>query len=334
MKEMNMKRILLTTLLLILVLSACAPAATPAVPAPPTVDEVRLPVGYVPNIQFAPLYVAIDKGYFKDAGIDLTLDYSMESDNVALVGAGQISFAVVSGEQVLLGRGQDLPVVYVMAWYQQFPVGLAAKTSEKIAKPADLKGKKIGLPGLYGASYIGLRALLQAGGLTEQDVTLDSIGYNQVEALTAGQEQAIVVYVTNEPVQLKDQGMEISVLKVADYLPLVANGLITNEKTLKEKPDLVRRMNAAIMKGIQDTVSNPDEAYQISTKYVENLQNADTKVQKEILAASIDLWKVDLKGVSDPAAWKNTEKILLDMGLLKKELDTSKAYTNDYLPAK
>ena len=63
-----------------------------------------------------------------------------------------------------------------------------------------MKGKHIGLPGLFGASYIGLRALLIAGGLKESDVTLDAIGYNQVASLVADQEQAVVVYTNNEPI--------------------------------------------------------------------------------------------------------------------------------------
>jgi NitT/TauT family transport system substrate-binding protein len=316
---------------LLLLLAACAPNPVPA-SVTNELTKIRLPVGYIPNIQFAPLYVAMEKGYYRQAGLEVSLDYSFETDGVALVGANNLQFSVASGEQVLLGRAQDLPVTYVLAWYQQFPVGVVANTKEGIRQPADLKGKKIGIPGLYGASYIGFRALLDAAGVKESDVTLDSIGFNQVEALLAGREQAAVIYVPNEPVQLKARGFPVDVIRVADSVQLVSNGLITNEITMKEKPELVKRMVQATLKGIQDTLANPDEAYEISKKYIEGLSKDDPLVQKQILAASMELWKGPKLGLSDAKAWENMQAILLKMNLLKAPLDLSKAYTNAFLP--
>jgi NitT/TauT family transport system substrate-binding protein len=176
--------------------------------------------------------------------------------------------------------------------------------------------------------------MLDAGGLKESDVTLDSIGFNQVAALVAGQEQAAVVYVTNEPIQLKAKGYDVNLLRVADSLQLVSNGMITNEKTLKENPDLVKRMVAATLQGITYASAHPEEAFQISKKYVENLSKTDPAVQQQVLATTISLWQLDQPGYSDPQAWKNMQDILLKMGLLKKSLDLSQAFSNAYLPAK
>jgi len=318
--------LLILTILAIL-LSACSPTSAQE----QELVHVRLPVGYIPNIQFAPLYVAVDKGYYREAGIEVEFDYSFETDATTLVGANELQFAVVSGEQVLLARAQGLPVVYVMTWYEDYPVAVAAKAEQNIQQPADLAGKRIGLPGLYGANYIGLRALLDTAGLSESDVTLDSIGFTQVESLAADRDEAVAIYTANEPVQLRAQGFDIDVIPVSDYVELASNGLISNETTIQENPDLVRRMVEATQKGIVYTAENPDESYEISKKYVEALAQADETAQKETLDISISLWQTEPPGQIDPQSWENMHQVLLDMGLLKQPVDLEKAYTNEFV---
>ena len=311
-------------------LAACAPGG--ALPPSGELKMVSLPVGYIPNVQFAPLYVAIEKGFYREAGLDVTIDYNMEIDSVALVGADELQFAIVSGEQVPLGRAQGLPVVSVMTWYQQYPVGVVSLAEKNIQTPADLRGRKVGIPGLYGASYIGFMALLDAAGLQSGEVTLDSIGFTQVEALLDGLEDAVVVYIANEPIKLRAEGYQVNVIKVSDWLALVGNGLITNQATIASSPDLVRAMVKATLQGIQYTIDNPDEAYEICKKHVEALSSADEVVQRQVLAESIELWRTEQYGYSEVDAWQNMHDLLLQMGLLTQPLDVSQCFTNEFLP--
>jgi len=331
-----MKRSVIFVLLLVLLVTVgCAAKPVTGSTQAPTVANpvtVKLPLGYIPNVQFAPLYVAIEKGFYKDAGITIDLDYSMENDNAVLLANDNIQFAILSGEQVLLARDKEMPLVYVMAWYQQYPVGIVSKSSSNINTVADLQGKKIGLPGLYGASYIGAIALLDSVGLAESDVTLDSIGYNQVEVLMSDRVDAAVVYAANEPVQLNALGQEVTLLKVSDAVDLVANGLVTNEKTLSENPELVKAMIHATLQGIEYTIGHPDEAFEISKKYVENLASADQEIQMQVLLNSIEQWKADRLGFSQPEAWSNMQRILTQMKLVTNPINVEDCFTNELLP--
>ena len=331
-----MKRILIIALC-IAWLAACGSAggktvgSSTATPDQWPVETIRLPMGYIPNVQFAPFYVAADKGYFREEGIEIAFDYKFETDGVALVGAGELPFAMVSGEQVPLARAQGLPVVYAMAWWHGYPVAVAALEESGIRTTADLKGKRVGIPVLSGASYVGLRALLHSAGVAEEEIILDVVGYNQVEVLVAGQIDAAVVYANNEPIQLAERGYQVNVIRVADFVDLASNGLLTNEKTISGNPDLVRRMIRAVLRAVQDVIADPDAAYALCRKYVEGLAENDP-IQKKVLQATLEFWKTDKPGVSELAAWRNMDSTLRSMGLLSEPLDVSKAFTNDLLP--
>jgi NitT/TauT family transport system substrate-binding protein len=296
------------------------------------IQDIRLILPFRPDVQFAPFYVAKERGYFSEEGLNVSFEHFPENDALTLVGNGEAPFAVVSGEQVLLARAQDIPVVYFLAWWQDYPVAVAYPVESDIESVEDLVGKKIGIPGLYGASYIGLRALLSATGISEADFNLDSIGYNQVEAMLAGQEDAIVVYANNEPVQLEAQNFPVSLFKVADFVHLTSNGLITSENMLSNHPELVRSMVAATLKGIEDTIEDPEAAFEISKDFVEGLDQADQAVMLRVLVESIQFWHTNQLGMSNPEAWENMDRILTEMGLLESELDPQEAFTNEFLP--
>jgi NitT/TauT family transport system substrate-binding protein len=310
----RLKRLALICALAVVGVLVVACGATQAEPA--ELRTIRLPMGYIADPQYAPLYVAVDKGYFAEEGLALEFDYSFETDGIALVGAGELPFALVSGEQAVLARAEGLPVTYVMQWFQQYPITVVSKEAAGIEAPEDLRGRTVGVPGFFGASYVGLVGLLSANGLTLDDINAAEIGFNQVESLLTDQSEAVVVYSNNEPVRLAEQGEAINAIAVADYIDLVGNGLLTNEQTMAEEPELVRGFIRAFLRGLDDTLADPDEAYEISKKFVEGLDDS----RMGVLNASIELWRAEEPGLSDPAAWTRTHDLLLEMGLLDAPL--------------
>jgi NitT/TauT family transport system substrate-binding protein len=285
-------------------------------------------MGYIPDPQYAPFYVALDKGYFREAGFEVEFDYSFETDGVALVGAGELPFAIVSGDQVILARAQEVPVVYVMEWFQRFPIAVISKAAAGIERPEDLAGREVGLPGFFGASYVGYAGLLGAAGLTEDQVNANDIGFTQVETLLADQAEAVVGYANNEPLQLEALGEEINVIYVADAVDMVANGLITNEQLIADDPDQVRRFVEATLKGLADTLADPQEAFEISKKYVEGLEDG----RYGVLEASLPLWQADEPGVTELASWQRTQDALLAIGFLDAPLDDlAAAFSNAFV---
>lgn len=322
------KNILLLIVLIILpVISACNTETTG------DLEEITFNLTYVPNVQFAPVYVAMEKGFFEDEGLELKLSYGNEADMVALVGSNHQQFMVASGEQVLLSREQGLPVVSVANWYKDYPVGVFALKESGITTPADLAGKDIGLPGLYGANYIGIEALIAQSGISQENYNLVSIGFTQVESLVSGTVDAVVGYLANELVQLEARGYEVNVIAVQDYIELVGNCLVTNETSIENNPELVSKMVRAFRKGLEYTAVNPEEAWTISQKYVDNLTEEVAPIQKKVLSESIYLWQIvpETKEEQD-LHWTNMMNVLIEIGLMKSPLDIQDVYTNDFLP--
>jgi NitT/TauT family transport system substrate-binding protein len=311
-------------------LSGCGPAAESGSP-----QTVTLAMGFIPNVQFAPFYVAVEKGYFAEEGIQIQFDYGWETDLLKLVGNDELQFAVASGDQVVLARSQGLPVVYVMNWYRRFPVCVVSLAESGIQRPADLVGRRVGTPVMYGASYIGWRALLDAAGLKEADMELVSIGYTQVAALSQGQVDAAICYAMNEPVQMEAAGQAVDLIYVADYANLVSNGLITNEKTIQKHPDLVQGMVQAALRGLAYTVAHPDEAFDISLKHIPEVANdAQARaVNRAILDKSIEFWKAvpEELGRSEEADWQASLQIMQQMGLVSTEVNILDMFSNRFV---
>jgi NitT/TauT family transport system substrate-binding protein len=292
-------------------------------------------MGYIPDPQFAPLYVAHRRGYFADEGLEVEFDYGYETDGIALVGAGKLSFSLASGEQAIMARAKGLPVVFVAQWFQEYPIAVIAKTESGIRAPADLVGREVGIPGLFGASYVGLEGLLEAVGLDDSDLELVEIGFTQSEALAQDRVEAVVVYANNEPVRLQLQGESISVIRVADYADLVGNGLITNDKTISDSPEQVEGMVRALLRGLRDVLNDPDAAFEVCKEYVEGMDATPQteSAQRAVLEASLQIWDAPRLGITEAEAWNRTQQILLAIDFTETPIDLSTVWTNRFVEA-
>ncbi len=299
-------------------------------PAKTELTKINLPMGYVANVQFTPFYMAKEREYFQRAGFDVSFDYRWETDGIQLVAAGEIPFAIASGDQVIQARSRGLPVVAVAAWYQRFPVAIIALENTPLRTPEDLRGLSIGIPETFGGSYIGLRALLEAGGLTEADIDLQAIGYTQLAALTAGTVDAVVVYANNEPVVLAREGIPFNSLYVADYAHIVSAVLVSNDTMVKEQPKVVRAFVDAFLKGLQDVLDDPDAAFEISKKYIEGLE-ANAVAQRGVLDTSIDYWRSPELGKFDADSWQQAQTVMAEIGLIEQTMPVESLFTNAFV---
>ena len=297
--------------------------------------DVTLFLSFIPSVQFAPVYAAMENGYFAEEGINITLENSFnEADGIDRIAIDDLQFGIISGEQVIVARGAEKPLVYVFEWFHNFPVGIVAPADSEIVAPADLVGKVVGMPGPFGASYMGLRALLGTNDIEELDLQLETIGFTAPEAVCTEQVEAAVVYITNEPVTIAENCFDVNIIPISDYVELVANGLVTNEETITNNPDLVAGMVRAIQRGVEWTLENPDEAFDLSVEgYVLDLPEDEYATQRVVLDNSIALWESEDLGATDPARWETTQQIMLDIGFIEMPLDDLEAaYSNDFLP--
>ncbi len=183
---------------LTLAVAACTPSASPSPSAsaepcakrPPAarrgeLRQVRLLLGFRPDVQFAPFYLAQQDGYFERAGLEVTIEHADAGELIRLVADGQAEFGVADATDVMIARTRRHPdQATSRPSISIFPVAVIGPVGAVPSDPADLAGMTIGTPGRFGSSWHALLALLDAGGLTPDDVTIREYPqFNQVEGL-------------------------------------------------------------------------------------------------------------------------------------------------------
>src|SRR6266700_3263692 len=312
------------SLFALLLFAACGNSTSPSATSGTTLKKVSIGLGYIPDIQFAPFYVAQSKGYYKAAGLDVTFHHGIVNDLIGSMVLGHDNFVFASGDEALVARSKGLKVVDVSTIFQKYPVSLIVPANSPIHTLADLKGHSIGEPGPFGSTHVGLLALLYQAHLTPNDVHIQSIGFTQVAALIGHHVDAVVGYSNNEPLQLKKQGFAVRTFAVSDYQPLVSNGIISTEDTLHNQPQLVQRFVQATLKGLKYVIANPADAVQISKSYIPGMDPARAM---SVLEATIPLWQSanGQPGYNDKATWQAMEQFLVTQNIIPSGEDFSQA---------
>jgi len=314
-------------------------SVAPSSPSPSAAAPVPLTVGlgYIPNVQFAQFYLADQAGYYRDAGLTVTLQNKIDPDLITLLGQGAVDIGSGDGTSVIPAVSQGIPVVYTATIYGTFPAVVVAKASSGIRTAADLRGRKIGIPGKFGTSWIQLQALLRSANLTESDVQIIPYpNFGQAAALQQGAVDAATGFANNEPIVLRRAGIEPVVLAIDAVTPLPGPGLVTGTATLAAKRDALKAFTAATLRAMDEIAADPQKGLDATFAAVPDLAK-DPALQRDILDATIATWKNTRTnaafGTIDRAGWQQSLEFMTSLGLVPNPVSVGQLIDESLLPS-
>ena len=316
--------------------AACATEPPSSDGSPSGSVALTVGLGFIPNVQFAQFYLADQGGAYEQAGLDVTLQNKIDPDLVTLLGQGAIDIGSADGTSVIPAVSQGIPVVYTSTIYGDFPSVVIATEASGIKSAADLAGKKIGIPGRYGSSWIMLQALLASAGLTPDNVDIVEFpDFTQAAALQQGQVDAATGFANNEPVQLANAGIQTVVLTVDDAVALPGPGLVTGTATLDAKHDALAAFTKATLDAMDQIAADPQVGLDAAFEAVPDLAK-DPDLQRKILDATIAAWKNDRTGAGygeiDRDGWQASLDFMTELGIVPHPVTVDQLVDDSLLP--
>jgi NitT/TauT family transport system substrate-binding protein len=277
-------------------------------------------------------------GYFKKEGLAVEVkEGGPERDAIKELEMGHAQFGVASADQVIRAVSKGAPVVVLAQLFQANPLQWIYRPDEaNINKPEDIKGKVVGVT-FGGNDETIMKAILAKYGIMENEIKLFSVRYDY----TPFYEKKVAlwpVYRNAQGIIIGDQ-LEKAGEKTAFFDPdaagvrFVANSVITTEKMIKDRPETVRKFVSALTKAWNDALS-PDN----SGKTVETIRKYDRDTSADVVRRQLDITRQFMKpseknvfGAIDIAAWKQTEKIMLEQKLIPAAVDIEKRLKTEYV---
>ncbi len=327
------KRLFLASfLLLVWLLAACGGApSTPA--APESLTPVTLNLQWVTQAQFAGYYVALDKGWYKEEGLDLTIrpgGPDLSAIDAVRVGTAQFGTSLLA--DVIVGSQQSNDLKSIAQIQQTNGLLLLAKKSSGINQPKDFAGKKVGVwLGNWEAQF---DALIAKEGLNSNDFTLVSQGFS-MDAFLKGDLDVASAMIYNEYYSVVEGGVkpeDLSVINYADFgLDFPGDVLFTSAKFAQENPEICVKMLRATLRGWQYAIEHPEEAVDIVMKYDKSgvlTRDHQLSMMREI--AKLVAVNIRPIGFTDRADVRRTIDTLYSYKVLTTQVSPDSIFTNDF----
>jgi putative hydroxymethylpyrimidine transport system substrate-binding protein len=333
MRDSTKRVVILVSLLFVLSISAAACGGNP--PASQELTKVSIALDWFPWSNHSGLFIAQERGYFAEQGLEVSIYVPGDPATVLqTVAAGRDDFGISYQPELLIAREKGIKAVSIMAMVQHPLNSVMALKESGIVEPKDLKGKKVGSPGLPSDEFL-IDTMLRHQGLTISDVEMVNVGFDLVPALISKNVDAIVgAYWVHESISATNQGFELNIMRmeengVPDFYELV---VVASEEKIASEPKVVEGFVRAVTRGYQDAIADPLDAVALlkSVKPETNLEIENPGVK--LLAP---LWSADngVFGWQEQARWTKFAEWLVSTGRLSSTADATSAFTNEFVEA-
>jgi NitT/TauT family transport system substrate-binding protein/putative hydroxymethylpyrimidine transport system substrate-binding protein len=281
-----------------------------------------LVLDFIPNAAHAGIYAAQREGYYRDAGLKLTIHQPGEStDAPKLLAAGRTDFAILDIHDLGIARERGLDVVGVMPIVQRPLAAVIANSRSGAKRPRELEGKEVGVTGLPSDEAV-VDSEVSADGGDPERVKRVTIGFNAVSSLAAGKVAAATGFWNAEGVELRRRGVPVRIFKVNEYgaPPYPELVLVASRQATEREPELVSEMVEATKRGYAFAVAHPSRALADLLAEVPSLERPDQAAQLRALLPVLRPEPFDPAVLRAWASWD------LKHGLLEKPLDVEAAF--------
>lgn len=297
--------------------------------------KLKLVLDWTPNTNHTGLYVAMDKGYYKDAGIELEIVQPPEDGAEVLVASGKADFGISFQDTMAgaLSKDSPLPIKAIAAITQHNTSGIMSRKGDGITTPKGLEGKKYATWDLPIEKAILKNVVEKDGGDFAKVELIPSTVTDEVSALSTKQIDAVWVYYGWAGISAKEKGFDFDYFAFKDINPTFdyyTPVLITNDDMIKNNSDTVKKFLEATKKGYEFAVGNPQDAAEILLKYAPEIDSKLANASQEYLSTCyID--KDIPWGYIDSERWKNFYRWINDNNLLEHRIDEGAGLDNEFI---